>query len=154
MYEYSEIIKKYIHNVKQLENIDKEQIRLTKNTLNELISTECIDDYGLITNFQFGYITNIQADTKKNSIKFTMFENIGNLKNRKLKEKKEGDNKKNEPDKKLVLKRKAVLFDIFEDKFETDDYLNFNNLNNAFNFFLINSYYKYYRQISSKNNIS
>ena len=154
MYEYSEIIKKYIHNIKQLENIDKEQIRLTKNTLNELISTECIDDYGLITNFKFGYITHIQADTKKNSIKFTMFENIGNLKNRKLKEKKEEVDKKNEPNKKLVLKRKDLLLDIFEDKFEADDYLNFNNLNNAFNFFLINSYYKYYRQISSKNNIS
>jgi hypothetical protein len=63
MYEYEEIIKKYNHYVGQLENIDKERTRLTQNILYELISTECIADYGLITNFNFKYVTNINCFT-------------------------------------------------------------------------------------------
>ena len=62
MYEQSEIMKKYERHVRQLENIDKEKTRLTENILCELISTECVADYGLITNFNFKYITNIKSD--------------------------------------------------------------------------------------------
>ena len=154
MYEYTEIIKKYNHYVGQLETIDKEQTRLTQNILYEFISTECIDDYGLITNFNFEYITNIKSDSRKNSIKYTMFYNIKNLKNGKLKEKQEENDIKSRQIKKLVLKRKNILLDILENKFESDDYLSCNKLNNSFNFFLINSYYKYYRQIALENIIS
>ena len=149
MYEHSIIIKKYNNKynnyVEQLENVDKKSIRLTKNILIELISTECICDYGLITNFNFGYITDIKKDSKKYSIKYTVFQNIKN-------EKKKNDIK-NEQTKKLVLKGKNVLLDIFEFNFEEDDYMNYNKLNSAFNFFLINSYYKYYGQIAFENNI-
>jgi len=149
MYEHSIIIKKYNNKynnyVEQLENVDKKSIRLTKNILIELISTECICDYGLITNFNFGYITDIKKDSKKYSIKYTVFKNIKN-------EKKKNDIK-NEQTKKLVLKGKNVLLDIFEFNFEEDDYMNYNKLNSAFNFFLINSYYKYYGQIAFENNI-
>ena len=45
MYEYSEVIKKFNHHIRKLENIYKEQERLTQNILYELISTECISDY-------------------------------------------------------------------------------------------------------------
>ena len=151
MYEYSIIIKKYNNYVGQLENIDKKQIRLTKNLLIELISSECISDYGLITNFYFGYVTNIKADSKKNSIKYTMFENIKNDKKQKLKDLKDENDIKNEKTKKLVLKGKNLLLNIFRNKFEADDFINYNKLNNAFNFFLINSYYKYSRQIILEN---
>ena len=144
MYEYSEIIKKYNNYIEQLENIDKKQKKLTKNILIELISIEFIDDYGLITNFNFKYVTNINADSKKYSIKYTIFENIANNKNQKLKNEKDI---KNEQIKKLALKEKNVLLDIFKYSFEEDDYLNYNRINIAFNFFLINSYYKYSRNL-------
>ena len=151
MYEYSEIMKKYNHYVRQVENIDKEQTRLTQNILYELISTECVADYGLITNFNFKYITNIKCDSRKNSIRYTMFENIKN-KQKKEKENLREESKKGEMEiKKLVLKRKNLLIDTFRNNFESDDFLNYNKLDSAFNFFLINSYYKYSRQISLEN---
>ena len=151
MYEYSEIIKKYNNYVEQLENIDKKQIKLTKNILIELISTECIDDYGLITNLDFKYVTNIKADSKEYSIKYTMFESILNDKNQKLKNLKDEKDIKNEKSKKLVLKGKNILLNILKNSFEEDDYLNYNKLNIAFSFFLINSYYRYSRRISLEN---
>ena len=109
MYEYTEIMKKYNHYVGQLENIDKEQTRLTQNILYELISTECIADYGLITNFSFKYVSNIKADIKKNSIKYTMFQNIKNKKNKKNENEKEEFYNYENPVKKLVLKRRNVF---------------------------------------------
>ena len=151
MYEYSIIIKKYNNYIGQLENIDKKQIRLTKNILIELISAECMEDYGLITNFKFGYVKNIEADSKEYSIKYTMYENIKNDKNQKLKKLKVDNDIKNEQTKKLVLKGKNLLLDIFRNYFEADDYVNYNKLNIAFNFFLINSYYKYSKQIAQEN---
>ena len=153
MYEYEEIIKKYNHYVGQLENIDKERTRLTQNILYELISTECIADYGLITNFNFKYVTNIKTDSKKNSIQYTMFENIKN-KQRKKSEISNEDDINDIQEKKLILKRKNILIDIFKNRFESDDFLNYNKLDSAFNFFLINSYYKYSRQIALENVIS
>ena len=154
MYEQSEIMKKYEHHVRQLENIDKEKTRLTQNILYELISTECIDDYGLITNFNFKYITNIKLDSRENIIKYTMFENIKN-KQKKEKENLREESKKGEMKiKKLVWKRKSVLINFFKKEFESDDFLNYNKLDSAFNFFLINSYYKYYKQIVAENVIS
>jgi hypothetical protein len=154
MYEYEEIIKKYNHYVGQLENIDKERTRLTQNILYELISTECIADYGLITNFNFKYVSNIKADLKKNSIKYTMFENIKNRQNKNKENINEEFDNDDIPVKKLVLKRKNVLIEIFKNRFESDDFLNYNKLDSAFNFFLINSYYKYSRQIALENTIS
>ena len=155
MYEYTEIIKKYNHYVNQLENIDKEKTRLTQNILYELISTECISDYGLITNFNFKYVTNIKADLKKNSIQYTMFENIKNKERKTSELSKEDENDHDDvPIKKLILKRKNILIDIFKNRFESDDFLNYNKLDSAFNFFLINSYYKYSRQIGLENNVA
>ena len=150
MYEYSEIMKKYNHYVGQLENKDREQTRLTQNILYELISTECIADYGLITNFNFKYVTNIKADVKRNSIKYTMFENIKNKQNKNDTYKEENDIDEVQV-KKLVLKKRNVLIDVFKNRFESDDFLNYNKLDSAFNFFLINSYYKYSRQIALEN---
>ena len=129
------------------------QLLLTQNILYELISTECIADYGLITNFNFKYVTNIKTDSKKNSIQYTMFENIKN-KQRKKSEISNEDDINDIQEKKLILKRKNILIDIFKNRFESDDFLNYNKLDSAFNFFLINSYYKYSRQIALENVIS
>ena len=78
MYKYSKIIKKYDQYVSQVVNIDKDQSRLTKNILYELLSTENISDYGLISNLNFKYISNIKAEIKENSIQNAMFINVIN----------------------------------------------------------------------------
>ena len=154
MYQFSDIMKKYNKYFGKLGNINNERARLTQNILYELISTECINDYGLITNFNFKYISNIKVDSKKNSIQYTMFENIKN-KNMKNKDSTKGENDEDDAKiRKLILKRKNILMNIFKNRIESDDFLNYNKLDSAFNFFLINSYYKYLRQIAcEKNNI-
>ena len=162
MYKYAKIIKKYDQYLEQVGNYDKEKAKLTKNIIYELISTENISDYGLVMNLDFKYISNINAENKENSIKNALFKNVIN----KLKGKneeyendinindiffmfKDGDEKQNI---KLVLKKKNELIDLFKNKFESDDFLNFNKIESAFNFFLINSYYKYLRQIAMEEN--
>ena len=80
-----------------------------------------------------------------------MFENIIKDKKQNLKDEKDI---KNEKSKKLVLKGKNILLNILKNSFEEDDYLNYNKLNIAFSFFLINSYYRYSRRISLENNNS
>ena len=81
-----------------------------------------------------------------------MFENIKNKQqNNILEEENENDDIKI---KKLVLKRKNILIELLKNRFESDDFLNYNKLENVFNFFLINSYYKYSRQIGLENNVS
>ena len=57
---------------------------------------------------------------------------------------KDGDEKKNI---KLILKKKNELMESFKYKFESDDYINYNRVESSFNFFLVNSYYKYLKQI-------
>ena len=159
MYKYSKIIKKYEQYVNQVGDLNKNQTKLTKNILYELLSTENISDYGLVMNLNFKYISNINAEKKDNSIQNALFINIIN----KLKGKKEvnefandinmsdilfikdGDERQNV---KLIIKKKNELMELFKNRFESDDYLNFNKIESSFNFFLINSYYKYLKQIS------
>ena len=78
MYNYTKIIKKYNQYVSQVVNINKDQTRLTQNILYELLSTENISDYGLISNLNFKYISNIKFRLKDNSIQNTIFENFIN----------------------------------------------------------------------------
>ena len=154
MYKYSEAIKKYDSYVSQVLNIDKEQTRLTQNILYELLSTEKITDYGLIINLNFNYITNIKAEYKENSIQNAMFINIINQIKGKDEDKisindmftilKNGDEQDNI---KLIQKQDNELIEAFKDKFESDDYINIYNLENSFDFFLVNTYYKYLKQI-------
>ena len=156
MYNYTKIIKKYDQYVSQVVNINKEQTRLTQNILYELLSTENISDYGLISNLNFKYISNIKFQLKENCIQNTIFENVIN----KMKNNNEdlnnnndininniyllGDDKENI---KLILKQKNELMEMFKSKFENDDYINLNKIESSFNFYLINSYYKYLKQI-------
>jgi len=155
-YKYSKLIKKFDKNILQISNVDKEQIKLTRNILYELISTENIPDYGLIMNLNFKYISNINSDNKKNCIQKALFNNIyslmkseNNIYNNDMDiNTNKNDEKQNV---KLVLKSKNEFIDLFKNNFESDDYLNLNKLESSFNFFLINSYYKYLKQISAEN---
>ena len=165
MYNYSKIIKKYDQYVTQVANFDKEQTRLTQNILYELLSTENISDYGLIMNLNFKYVSNINAEYKENSIQHALFKNVINKMKGKNEEKesddinyndiffiiKDGDEKQNV---KLVLKKKNELMEYFKNRFECDDYINNVKIESSFNFFLINSYYKYLKQISLEENNS
>ena len=51
-----------------------------------------------------------------------------------------------------ILIENNELMELFKSKFEGDDYLNSNKIESSFNFFLINSYYKYFKQISLEEN--
>ena len=62
---------------------------------------------------------------------------------------KDGDEKQNI---KLILKQKNELMEMFKNKFEVDDFLNLNKIESSFNFYLINSYYKYLKQIIMEGN--
>ena len=161
MYNYTKIIKKYNQYVSQVVNINKDQTRLTQNILYELLSTENISDYGLISNLNFKYISNIKFRLKDNSIQNTIFENVIN----KMKSNNEDLNNNNDininnvfllgDDKdniKLILKQKNELMEMFKNKFENDDYINFNKIESSFNFYLINSYYKYLKLIVLEEN--
>ena len=154
MYNHSIIIKKYNKYISQVLDIDKEQTRLTQNILYELLSTENISDYGLITNFYCKYISNIKAELKENSIQNAMFINIFNrMKGQEEDELSINDIFKlikcddNKQSIKLILKETNNLIDVFKDKFESDSYLSYYKLENSINFFLINTYYKYLKQI-------
>ena len=162
MYNYSKIIKKYNQYVTQVAHFDKEQTRLTQNILYELLSTENVSDYGLVMNLNFKYVSNINAEFKENCIQYALFKNVINKIKGKNEEKendmnindiffiiKDGDEKQNV---KLVLKKKNELMELFKSKFESDDYLNINKIESSFNFFLINSYYKYLKQILLEEN--
>ena len=50
-------------------------------------------------------------------------------------------------DYKLIGKKKDEIFDFFEKNMESDDVFGVGMFESAFNFFLINVYYKYYEQI-------
>jgi hypothetical protein len=157
-YKYSKLIKKFDKNILQMTNVDQEQIKLTRNILYELLSTENIPDYGLIMNLNFKYISNINADNKENSIQNALFKNVYD----KMKENNESQNSENndlinikEDEKqnvKLILKNKNEFIELFKNNFESDDYLSLSKLESSFNFYLINSYYKYLKQISAENN--
>ena len=157
-YKYSKLIKKFDKNILQMTNVDQEQIKLTRNILYELLSTENIPDYGLIMNLNFKYISNINADNKENSIQNALFKNVYD----KMKENNENQNSENndlinikEDEKqnvKLILKNKNEFIELFKNNFESDDYLSLSKLESSFNFYLINSYYKYLKQISAENN--
>ena len=158
-YKYSKLIKKFDKNILQISNIDKEQIKLTRNILYELISTENIPDYGLIMNLNFKYLSNINYENKENSIQNTLFKNVfSKMKENDIQNDINNDliiNKEDEKQNvKLVLKSKNEFIELFKNNFESDDYLNLGKLESSFNFFLINSYYKYLKQISAENNIN
>ena len=126
-----------------------QQIFMTQSVLYELLSTENIDDYGLISNLNLKYITNINLKTKKNNcIKKSMFKYDENedkdniLKNFNMML----INEKNK-NSKIVYKVRNRLLDEFEKNFENDDYIKIDKLNSTFDSFIINVYYKYLKKI-------
>ena len=154
-------------NINYLKSITKERhenqqlIIFTQSVIYELLSTEKIESQGVISNFKFKYITNINFNPKKenSSIKNSMFAfiekshnlethftyNINNNNNRNNDILIEGENKKDNI--KIIWKEKNKILEDFENNFENDDYLKKDKLNSAFDSYLINAYYKYLKKI-------
>ena len=153
-YNDSKLIKNFekIFSKKSNNNLDKEQIIYTKSILKELLSTELISEYGIITNINFNYITNIRnmEIDNKNYIQLAILNKIEKM----VTERNIVDiSKKNNIQNlivnniKIVFKNKNLIMKRLEEKFEQDDYLNIGKLESAFNTTLINSFYNYTKKI-------
>ena len=151
----SELYCNYIKSITKDHHIKSTE--LTQSVIFELLSTECThDNYGLITNINFKYITNININSKidNNSIKNSMFsfaDNEMKLFKQKIFEKKyiliEDENINDNI--KIIWKEKNVVLEEFEANFENDDYLKKEKLREVFDSFLVNTYYKYLKKILS-----
>jgi len=146
----SKLVKNYLKFLyKKPFNIDKDQILYTKSIIYELLSTELINDFGLVTNFNFNYLTNINLNLKdkNNSIQKGIFNQALNLKK---KEKRLIFDKKDENIMKLVWKHKNLVMENIEVKFEQDEYLQLKKLESYFNNFLINGYYNFLKKFEKE----
>ena len=128
----------------------KEQYLYTKSIIYELLSSELIDDYGLITNLNFNYFTNINLNskTKDSAIQKGIFRPMMELeiKNKKFKFLYENISNENS-EIKLVWKNKNLIMKAIETKFEQDDYIQLDKLDYAFNNYLKNGYYNYIKKV-------
>ena len=127
---------------KSMNVIDKEQIIPTTSIIYELLSTEMIKDYGMITNLNFNFITNINLypKNKSNSIQNILFKQIDKMEE---KDKNELNNNKF----KIIWKKKNMIMEKIEEKFEQDDYLQLKKLDSSFNSFLIDVYHNLLKKI-------
>ena len=124
----------FLKGLTKFSNVDKKQVALTQGILFELLSTENVFDYGLILNLRFGFVDNLNKK-KGDTIKKVMLQNYlyGNYK--------------------LIGKKKDELLEFFEKNMESDDVFGTGMFESAFNFFLINVYYKYFDQIMKENDL-
>ena len=155
-------------NINYLKSITKEQLlndqfkTFTQSVIYELLSTEKVENFGLISNLSFKYLTNININPKKDnkSIKNSMFSYVEEkMKNDEQKYSInkndifiEGENKNDNI--KIIWKEKNKILEEFESNFESDDYLKKGKLRSAFDSFLINAYYKYLKKIVFLNSSS
>jgi hypothetical protein len=146
-YKDSKLIKNIDNNFSKKLNMNeyKEQILYTKSIVKELLSTELVEDYGLITNLNFNYMTNINLG-ENNYVQKAIFKKVEEMKKKQFKEGR-GNKDLNIDNIKIVFKNKNIIMKKIEEKFEQDDYLNLNKLDSYFNNTLINSYYNYMKRI-------
>ena len=140
------------------EKANHQQIMLTQSIIYELLSTEIIEDCGLITNFYFKYITNINLNLKSelNPIKSSLFDCVMPAVNEEESELYENINNDNQlidnSNRNLYIVRREenTILEEFEKNIENDDYLKKEKLIACFDSFLVNVYYKYLNKLSKK----
>ena len=168
-YMNSKLNENFIKFIIKNQLIQSQQILLTQSVIYEILSTENIEDYGLIENLNFKYISNVSFLSKnENSIKKTMFNYAKNeikydknneslypeLNNFKKDNKGQAninkalDNDANN-DIEIIWKERNILMDDFENNFENDDFLKRDKLEQNFDYFLVNVYLKYIKKINS-----
>ena len=143
----------YIKSITKGQHLSPKQ--LTQSVVFELLSTECTqDNSGLITNLNFKYITNINIDSKtdNSAIKNSMFSfadsEMKNFKQKVFENKDiliEDENIRDNL--KIIWKEKNNVLEELENNFENDDYLKKEKLREAFDSFIVNTYYKYLQKI-------
>ena len=154
----SRLNQSYIKNLPKNEKANHQQIMLTQSIIYELLSTEIIEDCGLITNFYFKYITNINLNLKSelNPIKSSLFDCVMPAVNEEESELYENINNDNQlidnSNRNLYIVRREenTILEEFEKNIENDDYLKKEKLIACFDSFLVNVYYKYLNKLSKK----
>ena len=151
----SKLNQNFLKFVKKNKTMPIQQAQLTQSVIYELMSAENIEDYGLLPNINFKYISNINLKkNSSNSIKRAIFrykenkneEKKDNNINNKVIMKEDEDNKIKI---KVMYKERNSLLDELENNFENDDFLKKEKLEYSFDFFLLNIYYKYFNKIIS-----
>ena len=150
-YKDSKLMKNFIKCLSRKSLIEyKEQYLYTKSIIYELLSSELIGDYGLVTNLDFNYYTNINVNSKKkdSAIQKGIFRQMFDLeiKNKKLNFLNENKNNENY-EINLVWKNKNLIMKAIETKFEQDDYIQLDKLDSAFNNYLKNGFYNYIKKV-------
>jgi hypothetical protein len=168
-YMNSKLNENFIKFIIKSQLVQSQQILLTQSVIYEILSTENIEDYGLIENLNFKYISNVSFLSKnENSIKKTMFNyakneikydknnETSNPELNNIKKEKKGSTKINmtidndfNNDIEIIWKERNVLMDDFESNFEKDDFIKRDNLEQNFDFFLVNVYLKYIKKINA-----
>ena len=165
----SKLNENFIKFIIKSQLVQSQQILLTQSVIYEILSTENIEDYGLIENLNFKYISNVSFLSKnENSIKKTMFNYAKNEikydKNNEtsfselnsIKKENKGptninktiDNDVNN-DIEIIWKERNILMDDLENDFENDDFIKRDKLEQNFDFFLVNVYLKYIKKINA-----
>ena len=151
----SKLNQNYLKFIKKNKFFSTHNTHLTQNVIYELLSTENIEDYGILTNINFKYISNINLNNRiNNSIKKAVFRYNSNDNIRKIND----DNIINNNNKiifkedrnnniKIMYKERNNLLRELDSNFENDDFLKKEKLESSFDFFLINVYYKYIKKL-------
>ena len=149
LYTNAKLNQSFTKFILKTDNIDKHQIILLQNLIYELLSTECITDFGLVMNLDFNYVSDINKNSKTNInfIQRTLFMDLEQKENEKKKYIRENNNEDGNNNTLLVCKKRSFLVSQLEKDFEQDDDFIKENLENAYNFFLINVYYKHLKKI-------
>ena len=144
-YSNSPIIKEINQLSKKGKIINKNEEKSTKDVIYELLSTENVYDTGLVTNFNFGYISYLNLDEFK-SVKNALFNRKEDSlsENFNLKERLKSDQRKNFI--KLLLKNKNVLYSDLQKYYDLDE-IKYDKIESCFNQFLLKIYYKYLKKI-------
>ena len=174
-YKLSKLYKSFRNSMIKEKSTQKNQYIDTDNVIFELLSTENIFDsnfpnenffdYGLLMSLNFNYCTSISGF--RNSIQ-QMFQSFA--KNMYRNKRNDVDNRSKYIDKmtnnfmelqrnkieqksvgpRLIWKHKNILYAEIEKNFELDEEIKLDKLNNCFNTFLLNIYYKYIYNILDK----
>ena len=154
----SKLNNNYLSATSKCHKDDKIKIALTQGIIFELLSTESINDYGLLLNLKFKYLTNINLKNKgkknyiKNALFFKVKEKVEHEKKNKVKY--EDDDNFGDNEIKIICKERDEIFDVLESHFDSNDNYNLVTLQSAFKSFLINVYYKYLNIIISEGECS
>jgi len=146
----SKLNKNYLKSIAKNQMNNKQLIMLTQSVIYELLSTENAYEYGLITNLNFNYITNIDLNSRKdNCIRYSLFNFAEKELNNEDKYYLIDEDNNNKKDIKIIWKEKNKMLEEFENSFENDDYLKKDRLIYYFDSFIVNVYYKYLKKIIS-----